>query len=197
MLGIPEEQEQSVKEPEKTVVSKVGRTIHPSDPALGTNEIVEEGGPRPSVDVASIYPEAAKDIDPTPSLGANASYALQMNEDVYRENSRPVSTRAKSLLVLGILSALSGLFYLVSALALSSNTPYKSVVVGVSLIQLGIDAYLLLSQSVSGVTLLLKIFLVLQLFSLISSIVNPIALVANGLMAMFLFYVYGTVKSLR
>jgi hypothetical protein len=198
MLGIPEGKQKADEpiEPNRTPVNKVGKTLQPTDPTIKLGESVEAEVVRPKIDAASIYPEVTKDIEPIPSIGSNAQFALKTTEKVYEENNRPVSMRVKSLLVLGILYIISLVPYLV-VIYFSASSTGRSIMFGVVLLQLALSVYLLFSKSASGVALLLKIFLVLQLINLVLSFVNPVALILNAIMAAFLFYVYGSVKSLR
>jgi hypothetical protein len=118
--------------------------------------------------------------------------------------------RVKSLLVLGI-------FYFINAaitITLSSWLVYLGfdsfitnigkienilfiASIGLVVVQLILAVYLIFSKDNYRVAFILKIFLVLQLLSVLSNLFNLTALVVSSLFLIFIWYVYSRVKNLN
>jgi hypothetical protein len=145
----------------------------------------------PKLDTSSIYPNATASSDTNYKSSAEALALHEMEEKSQLAN-KPVSLRVKTVLVIGIVLALSSI-YLINA---GIGRPYGTFVFILGMIQLSMSLGLLLSNNVSTVSLLLKIFLVLQLISLFTSLANPAGLLISGIGAILLFYAYSRVKSL-
>ncbi len=145
--------------------------------------------------VNTTYPEPVKSIDQS-NLNTSQQFALASSEMRIKDSNRPVSLRVKSLLVVAVLSALAAAYGLFESLAVSDTSSFGTVIAIVSLIQLGMSVYLFIGKDHNTVALILKIYLALQLISLFFSLANPTGFVTNGVVVLFLFYVYTRVKSL-
>ena len=167
------------------------------------------------IDASKIYPDAK--LNPLDNANENAIQAGQSQalakaqvESQTAESNRAVSMRVKSLLVLGI-------FYFINAaitITLSSWVIYLGfdsfisdigkienilfiASIGLVVVQLILAVYLIISKDNYRVAFILKIFLVLQLLSVLSNLFNLTALVISSLFLIFIWYVYSRVKNLN
>jgi hypothetical protein len=167
------------------------------------------------IDASKIYPDAK--LNPLDNVNENATQAGQSQalakaqvESQTADSNRAVSMRVKSLLVLGI-------FYFINAaitITLSSWLVYLGfdsfitnigkienilfiASIGLVVVQLILAVYLIFSKDNYRVAFILKIFLVLQLLSVLSNLFNLTALVVSSLFLIFIWYVYSRVKNLN
>ena len=186
-----------------------------SDTPLSGNINSEAANSNSKIDASKIYPDAK--LNPLDNANENAIQAGQSQalakaqvESQTAESNRAVSMRVKSLLVLGI-------FYFINAaitITLSSWLIYLGfdsftadigkienilfiASIGLVVVQLILAVYLIISKDNYRVAFILKIFLVLQLLSVLSNLLNLTALVISSLFLIFIWYVYSRVKNLN
>jgi hypothetical protein len=144
------------------------------------------------VDTNSIYPNATAGITDT-NINASQAFAMNTVQAKTKESNRLVCLRVKSVLIIGLLVALSSIYTIIEGLRATNGTV---ILVVLGLVQLAMSFGLLFSKDHNTVALLLKIFLVLQVVGLFMSLANPTRLVINGVVLIFLCYAYFRVRSL-
>lgn len=144
---------------------------------------------------AATYPEPAKSIDQS-DLSASQHYALASTKMRAKESGKPVSLRVKSVLVVAILGILAAIYTLIESFTTFSSESFGTVFAIIGLIQFSVSVYLFIGKDHNTVALVLKVYLIFQLISLFLSLANPTALIIDGMITLFLFYVYTRVKSL-
>jgi hypothetical protein len=182
---------------------------------VSDNKSSEATNSNNKIDASKIYPDAK--LNPLDNANENATQAGQSQalakaqvESQTADSNRAVSMRVKSLLVLGI-------FYFINAaitITLSSWLVYLGfdsfitnigkienilfiASIGLVVVQLVLAVYLIISKDNYRVAFILKIFLVLQLLSVLSNLFNLTALVVSSLFLIFIWYVYSRVKNLN
>lgn len=145
--------------------------------------------------VSAVYPEPIRSYDQN-RLSASQQFAVSSSQMRANESNRPVSLQVKSVMVVAFIGVLSSLY----GFYLSFNVPnagvFGTIMAFISFIQLGMSLYLFFGKDHNTAALILKIYLVFQLISLFLSLLDPVALIINGAIAFFMFYVYTRVKSL-
>lgn len=147
---------------------------------------------KPAMDTRSIYPEARTEITGTSSNNASQAFAIGTMQHKSTEANQLVCLRVKSVLIIGILLLLTSLYSMITAL----GTSYGTFVLILGLIQLLMAMGLLTSKDHHNVSLILKIFVILQAITCLLSLGNPIAFVITGVGLILLCYAYLRVKSL-
>lgn len=113
------------------------------------------------------------------------------------ETNRFVYQRAKSLLVAAILLSLMSLYGLIRSF-MSDDNSINFVALPVSLVTLGMSAYLFYARDHHLVSLVIKIFIIVQFINFFSSLYSNVDIaVLNGIALAYLLFVYARVKSLK
>lgn len=149
--------------------------------------IKQESPSSPKVDPREIYPDAVNDI-PSPSQ----ALAVAVSNAQAKESNRLVSMRAKSVLVAGVLIALSATSVIFTSLGKENGT-IMAIIGFIGLLAAGV---ILFSKNQHTVSLIIRIFLAFQLVGLFMSLINPVSFLINAAIVILLTIAYFSARKL-
>lgn len=166
----------------------------PESPGSEAQKVEPQQQLTPQAVAQSVYPSPTSEAGP--DLSPVAQAAMHISNKRAAESNKRLSERVSALIIISVLLLFSSLILMflgVSALSVGVSA-YVYIAYGAG--QFGSALYLLLGKDQNIAALILKIFLILQVFSVLFSIGNPRVLVPSFIMMLLLGYAHYKVKAL-